>query len=350
MWSGLCYAAAFISPAKVKHLAVFNLTLPFVIIANIFFIVFWLIFSRRKWRCLISAIVLVSGYKVFLTVFGLNFFTKNDLGNHEQSIKIMSWNVHGLGLYEKHAGKETAQKILKFIKEQNADIVCLPEYYTPKTDSMKPYARTILADGYSEYRFKYDNTLGPSTYLGTAIFSKYTIENYKVYHLGADWINAIQCDVHIKTDKIMRLIFLHMHSFGLSDYDKYYIEELKKRGLDMPTHSRMFLWKFNYAYRLRGMEADTVAEMIRNSPYPVYVCGDLNDLPGSYTYMTIRGKLNDAFLDKGRWIGRTYNELSPTLRIDHMFYDPSALEIIGYKCPPILLSDHRPVIANFKIL
>ena len=79
------------------------------------------------------------------------------------------------------------------------------------------------------------------------------------------------------------------------------------------------------------------------------VCGDMNDLPASYTYTTIRGNLNDAFVQKGKGFGRTYNEIFPTLRIDHIFYDPSALHIIGYKVPQIRISDHYPLIVNFEI-
>jgi len=350
LWSALCYTAAYVSPVKVKYLAITNLTLPFVIAANICFIFFWLLFSNKKLRSICSILTLVLGYKVFITVFGLNFSGTNDMIQQPGTIKIMSWNVHGLGIFEKHDGKQVAEKMLAFIKKEDADIVCMPEYYTPGNDSMRPYAKRILAYGYSTYKFCFDNKVGSDIYMGTAIFSKYPIENYAVRHLGTEWINVLQCDVKIKEGKKMRVFFLHMHSFGFSDYDKYYIEELKKNGLGIPMHSSMFLWKFNYAYSVRAAEADTVADMIRNSPYPVLVCGDLNDLPGSYTYMKIRGDLNDAFLDKGKWIGRTFNELSPTLRIDHMFYNPATLQIMGYRCPPISLSDHRPVIVNFKVL
>lgn len=285
-----------------------------------------------------------------MTVFALNFNTHNDMGKHNGTIKLMSWNVHGLGIFEKHDKKQTGDKILDFIKAEDADIICLPEYYTPRNDSMKPYARTILSSGYSHYKFCFDNAVGTNVYLGTAIFSKYPLENYCVHHLGNEKINVLQFDIHIQNEKMMRVIFLHLHSFGFSDYDKYYIEELKSKGLEIPTRSDVFLWKLNYAYGMRATESDTIANIISSSPYPVLICGDLNDLPGSYTYMKIKGDLQDAFLDKGRWIGRTYNELSPTLRIDYMFYNASALEVLGYKCPRTYLSDHRPVVVNFKML
>lgn len=350
VWTALCIAAAYISPAKVSYLALTNLSLPFTIALNIFFILFWIIFSTKKLRSLLSVLVLLAGYNVFLTVFGLHLTVSNDIKESSESFKVLTWNVHGLGIFEKKNKKRTGKEILTFIKNENADIVCLPEYYTPKDDSVQTDARIILLKEYEYYKFCFDNTVGSNTLLGTAIFSKFPLENYKVYHLGNERINVLQCDIHTQTGKAMRIIFLHLHSFGFTDYDKTYIEALKSKGIETNMRSDIFSWKLNYSYGMRANEADTVAQVIQQSPYPVMICGDLNDLPGSYTYMKIRGDLNDAFVDKGKGLGRTYNELSPTLRIDHIFYDPSILQILGYKCAPTTLSDHRPVIVNFKPL
>lgn len=349
VWSVLCYAAAYVSPAKTDNIALFSLTTPFAIIANILFVLFWLFFSGKKLRSLLSAITLVLCSKVFLMVFGLNFFGGNDTAHHERTIKIMSWNVHGMGIFEKNGGNETAKKIMKLIQAQDADIVCLPEFYTRKNDSMKPYAPAIIKqNGFMDYKFCYDNTLGHDIYLGTAIFSKFPIEGYHIYHLGTEWINIVQCDIRVPGDKMMRLFCLHMHSFDLSDADKSNIETMKQ-NLEVGNRWKSFVAKFNYAYRQRATEADTAAQILSHSQYPVIVCGDFNDLPGSYTYTTIRGELKDAFLIKGKGIGRTYNELSPTIRIDQMLFDGRAFNVMGFKSISSQLSDHRPIIGCFEM-
>lgn len=350
VWSALCFAAAYVSPVRFDNLALFSLTTPFAIVANILFIIFWLLLSGRKWRALISVVTLVLCSKVFLMVFGLNFFGSNDATHHDRSIKIMSWNVHGMGIFERGNEKETAKRIMQLIKEQDADVLCLPEFYTKKNDSMKPYAPAIIKqNGFSEYKFCFDNTLGHDIYLGTAIFSKFPIEHYQVYHLGTEWINIVQCDIRVPGNKLMSLFCMHMHSFDLSDADKNNIEAIKQNPKDHHSGLRNFVAKFNYAYKIRATEADTTAMILKQSQNPVIVCGDFNDLPGSYTYTTIRGKLKDAFLEKGSGIGRTYNELSPTIRIDQMLFDPKAYTVTGFKSVNTRLSDHRPIIGCFEL-
>ena len=42
-----------------------------------------------------------------------------------------------------------------------------------------------------------------------------------------------------------------------------------------------------------------VAQVLEDSPYPYLLCGDLNDVPNSYTIFYGRGNLQDAFLEKG---------------------------------------------------
>ena len=83
--------------------------------------------------------------------------------------------------------------------------------------------------------------------------------------------------------------------------------------------------------------------------YPQIICGDFNDVPGSYVYNTVKGKLGDAFTSKGTGLGRTYRHIFPTLRIDYILYDKDALSVKGYERPNVDLSDHYPVIANFSL-
>src|SRR5690606_18576208 len=141
-------------------------------------------------------------------------------------IKIMTWNAHGMGIFNRPHSKEFDQQVLDFIKEVDADIVCLPEYHTPKTSALKPFASKIVRNsGYKEFRFKPDNTLGTTIYLGTAIFSRYPLKNYEAHELGEN-IYLLQGDVQA-FGKTIRMFFVHLNTFGLSDDEKAFIEEMK---------------------------------------------------------------------------------------------------------------------------
>ena len=80
--------------------------------------------------------------------------------------------------------------------------------------------------------------------------------------------------------------------------------------------------RLRLAYIKRARQVDELNAYIRQSPYPVLVCGDFNDTPVSYTYHTIRGDLTDAFRSAGKGIGNTYRGKFPSFRIDYIFHSP----------------------------
>jgi endonuclease/exonuclease/phosphatase family metal-dependent hydrolase len=352
LWLGLCAVAAVTDPARFRYLALFSLTIPFAILANIFFIIFWL-FSSGKWRSLLSFLAIVICYTVTSTVFGLNFFSKNDMAKAKNRIKLMSWNAHGMGIFNTPHDKAFDKELLRFIKQQDADVLCLMEYPTPRIKKTKPFTDKIMEqNGYKYFRFRDDNKISQIIFLGTAIFSKYPLKNYSAHRLS-EYIYLLQTDVELP-GLTMRMFFVHLNTFGLTDKDKEHIEKIKEENaaLDLENElyrSRSFMWRFDNAFVRRAKEVNLAMKYIKESPHPVMICGDLNDLPGSYTYTKMRGNLKDAFLSKGTGFGRTYNYIFSTLRIDHIFYDPAALEIKGFECPRTALSDHNPLIANFEI-
>jgi endonuclease/exonuclease/phosphatase family metal-dependent hydrolase len=84
------------------------------------------------------------------------------------------------------------------------------------------------------------------------------------------------------------------------------------------------------------------------SPHPVIFCGDLADVPNSYAYFQVRGRLQDAFLEKGRGLGRTYGFISPTLRIDYIFADKK-FKVKQFAKFRTGYSDHFPILADLEL-
>jgi endonuclease/exonuclease/phosphatase family metal-dependent hydrolase len=82
--------------------------------------------------------------------------------------------------------------------------------------------------------------------------------------------------------------------------------------------------------------------------YPFIFCADLNSVPSSYVYQTLKSDLTDAFLSKGYGLGKTYEGLSPTLRIDVVLMSKS-LKPTQYSSPQLPYSDHFPIITDIEI-
>jgi endonuclease/exonuclease/phosphatase family metal-dependent hydrolase len=356
VWLICCAAASFVSPQLAKYLAVFSMTSPFAIIANVLLVLFWLFFARRKWRVIVPLLALGFSYRIIPSVFGLHPFAQQEIAAGPGRLKVMHWNVHGMGIFDRPADRTTDDKIIDKIKEESPDILCLTEYYTVYNNAMKPYSTRFIEEcGYKEYRFRYDNTLGVKIFLGIGIFSRYPISNYQTHPLhtrsdGQVDVHLVQCDLQLPQGARIRLFATHLQSFTLSDNEKTYLREVSRRDSSLPVNrSKSFIRRFGDAYVKRSIQADSAAMIISRSPYPVILCGDFNDLPASYVYERMQGDLQDAFEEKGFGIGHTYNLLAPTLRIDYIFYQKSTFRLLGFHSPRTTLSDHNPVIANFEL-
>ena len=94
---------------------------------------------------------------------------------------------------------------------------------------------------------------------------------------------------------------------------------------------------------------DSLRKVIDATPYRHIVVGDFNDTPMSYVYKSMTENLTDLFAVKGSGFGYTYRPLWGWLRIDYVLYS-EGFEPVGYKTnTDITLSDHVPVIAQFKV-
>jgi endonuclease/exonuclease/phosphatase family metal-dependent hydrolase len=99
----------------------------------------------------------------------------------------------------------------------------------------------------------------------------------------------------------------------------------------------------------RSVQVDTLTRRIDNSPYPVILCGDINDLPYSYTYDQLADRLQNAWASAGLGFGFSHNGKLPFLRIDHQFASPR-FEVLGCRLRhDILHSDHFPLEAEYRL-
>ena len=142
--------------------------------------------------------------------------------------------------------------------------------------------------------------------------------------------------------KTFRVFNLHLQSNAISSI----ADDVAANGNinDKKTWQQFksMIGRFKRAVIKRADQAEHVAEKIKESPFPVIVMGDLNDVPQSYSYRLISNALQDTFREKGNGLGFTYVGPIPGLRIDYIFADPK-LKVLDFNRGNRNYSDHRPV-------
>jgi endonuclease/exonuclease/phosphatase family metal-dependent hydrolase len=329
-------------------IAVLGLAFPFLLALLIGFIFLWLILKlRRVWY---SIVVLLAGYKSINVFWAFNAPSAFQYQKKPEHIRIASWNVARF-LEWKRNNNEKSQirlKMLEQIQKQNPDILCLEEFFHSPDSIYYNNISEIKAMGYPYYYFSYDPD-GDYQYIGSAIFSKHPmLDTGLVRYFRPSMTEAlVHADIKVNDDTI-RVFSTHLQSVQFRQKDYEAINEIKSAEDSLIDNSKTLLAKLRKAIILRSSQADIARQIMDDSPYPAIFCGDLNDTPNSYTYFTIRGNMQDAFLQKGFGIGRTYSSLSPTLRIDYIFTDDQ-FRIKQFTRVVKYLSDHFMIMADVEL-
>ena len=347
----LSCANAFLHPERWWFFALLGLTFPFLLILEIVFLLIWTLF-RSRWAFL-SLGALLLGFTNIRALIGFHSGGFNAV-KKENSIRILSWNVRWFD-EQKRAIKgsyPSRKKMLDFIKEQDADILCFQEYF----ESNK-YAYSNLKDlqkmGYA-YCYKvidYGRKGGPYE-VGVAIFSRFPItDTIRIRYPGPVKLRAaeslIACDINIKGQTI-RVFNTHLQSVLFQPKDYQDLRTIKNADDSLLDASRSIVKKLKQGYASRGYQVDIVREQLDKSPHPAIICGDFNDIPNSYTYFHIRGNRQDAFIATSNGIGRTFSNISPTLRIDYIIAD-KRFEVIQFQRHVLPYSDHYPVVSDVQL-
>ena len=344
----LAYVAREVSPNIFWPLAFLGLALPYLLIINILFLVFYSF--RGNSKLFLSLIVIILGYQSLPSLIQLRFNSEKAADNH---LKVLSFNVRVFDLYMWSKEKKTRNKIIDFLKEQDPDVVCLQEFYhRDKVNKAYPFKTldTLLEVlSAKNYHFQYTSTVRETDHWGIITFSKYPILEKGIVPFAIKDDNiCIYSDIKVD-NKIVRIYNAHLASIKLDKHDYKAMQEINNNDYSENfDQEMMLLTKLKYGFKRRATQADSIKKSISNSPYPVIICGDFNDSPPSYAYKTIKGKLSDAFIESGSGLGRTYIGEFPSFRIDYIFYD-KLLSATEFTTHDIKLSDHRPISAKISL-
>lgn len=309
-----------LNPVTWWLVSLLGLGFAIILIVLVLFIPFWLFIGRTRYT-LISIIPLLIGWKSISVFFAFHSSDDFSYKKKDNAIRVVHWNVARFKEWKRNnnKGSQTRLKMLDQIKKQNADVLCLQEFFhatdTVYYDNLNYVMKRL---GYPYFHYSWDND-GTEQYNGQIIFSRHPIIDSATVRFPKPGMeeSLIQADIVVGKDTV-RFFTTHLQSVQFKKEDLQNIEEIKSRGDSLLENSKNIFAKLKRAAVYRSRQAVIVKETASKSPYPYVVTGDFNDIPNSYTYYTIRGNLQDAFLKKGFGIGRTYTGLSPTLRIDYI--------------------------------
>ncbi len=329
-----------LNPATSPILSLLCYAFPLVVLVNAAFFVFWL-FRFKLW-------LLISLAGILLTIGSCRvWFPVNAEREHAEgdTLRIMTFNVMYLD-FLKDTEKEGLHPVIDYIAQSGADIVCLQEVGTDflhtrlkdkKTKKALKAYRYVLS-GSSEGRYS------------VVCLSKYPVVSRHRIDYESLSNSSYRYDFLIHGDTVT-VINNHLESNKLNRMEKDHYTNLLKNGAEseeLTKIAELLGSKVGSATSIRAEQAQAVAKEISECTNPVIVCGDFNDIPGSYVYHTIANGLSDAWVKKGTGWGNTFHESLFLFRIDYILHTPG-IKTVEVKRDKVKLSDHYPLIATLEL-
>jgi len=323
----LSYLSPYISPTFFWPISFFGLVFPILYLVNLAFFIYWIIgFKKPMWA---NLIILLIGIGNISNYFG----TSPNSNSSEENTKILSYNVRLFNRYGWIPKENVREDIFAFFTEEDADILCIQEFYTPNEipDLNYPYRHIGLQNKKSQWHM--------------AIYSKYPQIKKKTVSIKGERMNntCIYSDMIINEDTI-RVYNIHLASNWFKNSDYSFIQNPQKEKIKEGLKG--IASRLKNSFIKRAEEVAVIKEHIKTSPYPIILCGDFNDTPLSFAYNSIKGDLVDAFTVCGKGIGDSFVKI-PALRIDYIFHDEE-LKSSNYKKHKKVLSDHYAVSCDIR--
>lgn len=325
----LAYLLPFLAPKFFPLLSVLTLFMPLFFILNGLFFLYWG-FQFKK-RMILSGLVLLMGI-TFINKFYK--FSAKEYPEDEKDFTVMSYNVRLLNVFKWLDRDDVPDDILTFINEKNPDILCIQEFSNSANIDLKVYSH------------KYILMEGKQIKTAQAIFSKFPIIDQGNIVFPNSNNNVVFADIK-KGKDIIRVYNMHLQSIKISPD----VSELDEKNIDAINQgkSQKLFNRISKAFMQQQQQAEIIKEHKKNCPYPIIICGDMNNSAFSYVYRNIKGSLKDSFEEAGVGFGATYKFRYYPARIDYIFADDTMKVKKFESFSDFENSDHYPIMARLSM-
>lgn len=337
----LSFLSVVADPAKAWFFTIFGLLfIPLFIVNLILFV--WAL-KRRSKSFVIPVIALLPSIFFIGAYFQFPSSSRPSMPSDEESaVRIVTYNVGRFMQPDKKkvAGgrKACSDSVRSFLASQDADIICLQEFYASDLKEVQSFAKGI-GKGYRPEYYLFKGRYG---YYGNVTFSKMKARDKGVVKFEDSANLAIYTD-YSAGGRPFRVYNCHFESYNISMSG--ILRSVRRQDRDALKETEH---KMRRGITRRPRQVNQVMENISKSPVPAFVCGDFNDSPMSYTYYRLSKGRDDSFRKAGEWFGSTFSFLWPLLRIDYVLL-PHQFEALSHRTPHKPYSDHYPVVAEVSV-
>ncbi len=252
-------------------------------------------------------------------------------GSSDYDLRILTWNIRCTSDVSEIRQREIARLIL----DQKADFVLLNEFNINKC--------SILHEEMNSH-YRYTEEIYANKRSGDIFYSKLKLYNsgHKQIPIWGKTIPSISATVKIGSDSVF-IVGVHLVS---NSGDGSAIINSVDSLVKLPSYMN----RYNERQKERTFSADWLCKWVEQSNNPTIVMGDMNDFSFSLPLKKLESVgMKDAWWDGGIGYGCTYHDGWMNLRIDHVYYTNKSLDLNNIRVLTTELSDHNPIIADFKI-
>ena len=339
--AGVGLLARFISPAAWWPPALLALVLPGFLLLTFLF-VGWCVY-RRRWRwaafpILISLSALPLYPRLFSVRFGADAGARGEKTEQgvttDTTLTVLTANVRNFK-DDSYAGVSDSLA-MAFLRSSAPDILMLQESRHHRWKK-RYWNRIKTVTGLSERRQPRGKTV--ATYANRMTFVADEFAG------GEGYNGFVVSDVRTELGTI-RVINAHLMSNQISRLAADIGEDDNLEA--GARRAKSMFAGYGRAAAGRAGQAELIRKYVRESPHPVVVGGDFNDVPSGYAYQRIlTPRLRDAWVERGFGIGTTFTGPLPGLRIDYLLVD-TALTVRSIDRVETGYSDHRALRATLS--
>ena len=322
--AGFGLLARYVSPQIFWPPAIIALLLPGLLLFLAVFIIIQL--SRRRWQSTVLPVIVMA---VAVPILGRLFSWPSSAphpSEKEDTVTLVTGNQRMFRNAEGEDMEDTT--VSESFESLQADVLLLQEIWPEKRKHS--YIDAIQAGSGLRGRHQRDNTM-VATYANK-------ITGSVDYYDGSQYHLILLTDVETDLGTI-RVINTHMQSNKISGMAEGIRGEESVK--EQVTTFGQMLAGYGRTTRRRAEQAEKIRRLVDESPYPVVLGGDFNDVPPSYAYsVALSPRLKDAWVERGSGLGTTFTGPLPGLRIDYFMVDTS-LQVERIERITSPWSDHR---------